>query len=314
MHRLFIVLLCLACCMKHAAAQEVQVLVDEAGALFYEKSDTILYYRADEKALDGNYARSNYIHPLYTLDGEILTEDFPADHPHHRGIFWAWHQLYIGDEKIGDGWAIEDFYWDVKSIKLLRDVTEGKAIQAEVVWKSPKWADAAGAAKPMVQESTTIHVWPKQMNYRAIDIEIAIMALEPNVRIGGSEDEKGYGGFSVRMRLPDGLVFEGSKGAVTPDNLPIKSGAWLDMSGSLAKGESTAGLSILCHPDNPGFPHPWILRAKRSMQNSVFPFPGAQAVDISEEIPTILRYRLLVHEGSAEALDIDSIYDEYRRN
>src|SRR5690606_17767632 len=37
-----------------------------------------------------HYWRSNYIHPLYGLDGEVLTQDFPEDHPHHRGVFWTW--------------------------------------------------------------------------------------------------------------------------------------------------------------------------------------------------------------------------------
>ena len=50
----------------------------------------------DPKAKDGKLARANYVHPLLDLDGEPLTEDFPADHPHHRGVFWAWHQVRIG--------------------------------------------------------------------------------------------------------------------------------------------------------------------------------------------------------------------------
>jgi len=33
-------------------------------------------------------ARSDYIHPLFGLDGETLTKDWSVDHPHHRGIYW----------------------------------------------------------------------------------------------------------------------------------------------------------------------------------------------------------------------------------
>src|SRR5688572_15782855 len=29
--------------------------------------------------------RAAYIHPLYGLDGELLTDDFPKDHTYHRG-------------------------------------------------------------------------------------------------------------------------------------------------------------------------------------------------------------------------------------
>src|SRR5215204_623293 len=44
-------------------------------------------------------ARSSYIHPLYGLDGEVLTDDFPTDHFHHRGLFWAWPHVKIGGQE-----------------------------------------------------------------------------------------------------------------------------------------------------------------------------------------------------------------------
>lgn len=37
--------------------------------------------------------RSDYIHPLYGLNGEVLTRDWSVDHPHHRGIYWAWPEV-----------------------------------------------------------------------------------------------------------------------------------------------------------------------------------------------------------------------------
>ena len=37
--------------------------------------------------------RSDYIHPLFGLDGEKLTDDWQKDHPHHRGIYWAWPEV-----------------------------------------------------------------------------------------------------------------------------------------------------------------------------------------------------------------------------
>jgi hypothetical protein len=39
---------------------------------------------------------SCYVHPLYGLDGEVLTDDFPADHVHHRGLYWAWPHVRLG--------------------------------------------------------------------------------------------------------------------------------------------------------------------------------------------------------------------------
>jgi hypothetical protein len=52
------------------------------------------------KADDRKYARarSDYIHPLYGLDGQELTKDWPLEHPHHRGIYWAWPEVdYRGE-------------------------------------------------------------------------------------------------------------------------------------------------------------------------------------------------------------------------
>ncbi len=285
--------------------------IQAEGAYFVEGSDSVLTYQAAEKSFNGTYKRSNYIHPLYTLDGNILTEDFPADHLHHRGIFWAWHQLYIGDKRIGDGWGIKDFHWEVLSVRELEGQGDARAIQVEVMWRSPLWVDAEGIEIPVVNEVTRIKVYPAKNRYRQIDIEISIRALEPNMRIGGSEDEKGYGGFSPRIRLVSDIKFTSSAGRVEPDILPVKAGGWMDISGSFGKKGALAGLSILCHPDNPGFPNPWILRSKGSMQNAVYPYPGTYAVPLSENRPTILRYRLLVHEGDAESLNIAEIHADY---
>ena len=74
----------------------MRITKDPQGYWFTEGDTKVLFYQAERKALpDGQAARSNYFHPLYDLDGNVLTEDFPKDHIHHRGIFWAWHQVRI---------------------------------------------------------------------------------------------------------------------------------------------------------------------------------------------------------------------------
>ena len=118
---------------------QINLKIEKNQSHFTEGKDSILSYQASEKSLNGKYIRSNYIHPLYNLDGTVLTEDFPVDHLHHRGIFWAWHQLYIGDKRIGDGWEIENFKWEVTAVKEKKQKDVGKAIQTTVLWKSPLW-------------------------------------------------------------------------------------------------------------------------------------------------------------------------------
>lgn len=243
----------------------------------------------------------------------MITEDFPADHPHHRGIFWAWHQLYIGDKRIGDGWEIRDISWEVRSVREVPGPAGSRSIQTEVFWKSPLWLGGDGEEKAFLREQTTITAHPASADYRPIDFEISLLALEADMRIGGSEDEKGYGGFSARIRLADTMAFTGPEGMVKPENLPVAAGGWLDISGPIGRGGALAGLSIIAHPDNPGYPNPWILRASQSMQNAVHPHPGAIPVPLSAQEPLTLRYRLVVHRGSAGSIDISAIKSEYNK-
>ncbi|KDN54013.1 DUF6807 family protein [Flavobacterium seoulense] len=302
------------CFFSQMSFGQINIKIEADKTYFTEGKDSILSYQIAPKSINGKYSRSNYIHPLYTLDGAVLTEDFPADHLHHRGIFWSWHQLYIDDKRIGDAWEIENFKWEVTSVKEKKQKDNSKAIQAKVLWKSPLWKDKRGIEKAFVKETTTIKVHPKQQKYRCIDIEIALLALEPNMKIGGSEDEKGYGGFSPRIKLSDDVLFTSSNGKITPTNLPIPASEWMDISGSLINKEQKTGMTILCNPKNPGFPNPWILRAKKSMQNAVFPYPGAKAIPLSNKKPLVLSYRLVIHDGDANEIPIKEIYKDYAKN
>lgn len=310
----FILICCLCGLSISLLAQQVKVHIGAEAACFTEGRDSILTYQIIDKSLHGTYPRSNYIHPLYSLDKKILTEDFPQDHLHHRGIFWAWHQLYTGDTRLGDGWEIKDFRWEVKSVKELKGQGQAKAIEAEVFWIPTQWINPEGNGTAVVKEHTTIKVYPAEDQYRQIDISISILALEQNMRLGGSENEKGYGGFSTRIRLAEDTRFTSSAGNVEPDTNPVEAYGWLDISGSVGQDGAPAGLSILPHPKNPGFPNPWILRSVRSMQNAVFPHPGAKAVALSHTQATVLRYRLLVHHGDPKVLDMEAIYDDYSKH
>lgn len=67
----------------------IQITQTPEGYLFEQNRERILFYQSKTKSLNGEVPRANYVHPLYDLDGHVLTEDFPKDHLHQRGIFWA---------------------------------------------------------------------------------------------------------------------------------------------------------------------------------------------------------------------------------
>lgn len=277
-----------------SSCSKIEMQKTDGGILFTENNENVLFYQIEPKNKDGKYERCNYIHPLWGVDGTVITEDFPADHLHHRGVFWTWHQLWIGDQKIGDPWALIDFEQDVTKVDFATGKNGAGVLKTEVEWKSDKWKKQSKKV-PYLKENTTIIIHPKKDNYRKIDFEISLLALEENLKIGGSENEKGYSGFSVRMVLPEDVIFTGPAGEVTPETNAVKSKGYINISGSLLDGNKNGGVVIVDNPENPGYPQSWILRKQKSMQNPVF--PGRHAVHVSTINPLVLKYSILVYSG-----------------
>jgi hypothetical protein len=293
---------------------QLHVVKSSDGYEFFDGKLPILFYQAAPKSLDGEFERAGYVHPLYDLDGNVISEDFPADHRHHRGIFWAWHQLYVGDTQIGDPWTCRNFLSRVDNVTIAKPSSDAAAIKATAHWVSLDWKDSSGVMKPIVREETQIEVRRSGGNHRAIDFCIRLTALEAEVSIGGSDDVKGYGGFSPRLRLPEDIRFTAEYGEVAPQKTAVKASRWMDMSGSFneeaASQKSTiSGVTVLCHPSLPEFPQKWILRKARSMQNPVF--PGRTPIALSRKEPLELRYRLIVHRSAASQDQLKRWFDEY---
>jgi hypothetical protein len=183
-------------------------------------------------------------------------------------------------------------------------------LEAAVLWKSLRLRDENGGPLPVVREVTTIRAHRAAGDVRLIDFEISLFALVDDLRIGGSEDEKGYSGFSTRIRLPQDVKFMSRLGPLQPQTTSVEGGPWLDCVATFNEGKPS-GLAILSHPTLPGFPQRWILRSSRSMQNPMY--PGREAVSIPRDKPLVLRYRLVVHRGDTQHAGIDALQREYEK-
>ena len=176
------------------------------GYLALDAGRPVLFYQLEPKSLNGRSKRANYIHPLYGLDGEILTEDFPADHIHHRGVFWAWHQVLIKGRKMGDSWLAQDFLARVVDAQPVSAGGGAAALQVRAEWVSRALTDAAGNEQPFLDEVTTVRVHPVEPDLRKIDFEIRLTPRVDDLSLGGSEDDKGYGGFQSALGFPKTCV------------------------------------------------------------------------------------------------------------
>lgn len=282
---------------------ESVLLADENGPILEYVARTVpLPHGYLEEIAEGNriYAkpRSGYLHPLYGLDGVPLTLDWSVDHPHHRGIYWAWPEVGFGEET-GDLHALQHvFSRAVGEPKVIRSA-EHSRVEASNLWL---WEDTA----PIVFESVTITALPlSDAGGRAVDLELRFTALVDEVTLARRGTNL-YGGLNVRLAPVEGLAFAhhaDPAGAATRR-------AWSTATGTWAGSERVTTLAILEHPTNPDHPGDWITYEYLPWFQPTFP-RGDTRFALRRGEPLTLRYRFLILPGAAEAKTLHAAWDAY---
>jgi hypothetical protein len=229
--------------------------------------------------------RSDYIHPLYGLNGEMLTRDWPdGGHPHHRGIFWAWPEVELGSQR-GDLYALQRVFARPTGKVEATDGPVFAQLVAENLWM---WDDE----EPIVRETAAIRVFRKAAGSRIIDISIKLEALKDSITIA-TRGTNSYGAFNLRMQSPDSQNI--SHHTDEQGSVPLRS--WADFSGVFHGEHSPSGVMVLQYGKNPEYPGPWQEYPDLSWIQPVFPSHGTR-YPIRKDNPLILRYRLIVHTGA----------------
>jgi hypothetical protein len=285
-------------------AQNLKTIRSDEGIEILENGKKVLFYQQRPKSLGGKYERAGYIHPLYSLDENSLTEAFPEDHPYHHGIFWAWHQILLNDKSIADGWICENISW--KPVKLkVKKRKENVILQSEMIWTAKL---DQNNPTTIVKENTKITVYKSTEQYRIIDFDIHLSALVDSLKIGGSDDAKGYGGFCLRLNLPKDISFVSNDTGVTPIETAVTAGPWMNFTGSFdGPGMSKTGIAVFCNL-TAECNRTWILRKEKSMQN--VPYPGRTPITLSRN-GWRLKYRLIIHDGKLSGATLNTLYRQY---
>jgi hypothetical protein len=237
--------------------------------------------------------RSNYIHPVYGPGGELLTRDWSRDHPHHRGIYWAWPEVDFGSKR-GDLHALQIVFARPTGKIKLQNGPVFAQIEAENLWM---WKDSV----PIVNEVAVIRAYRSTARGRVIDLAFRFIALKDSITIA-RRDTKLYGGLSIRMQTPK--LQEISVFSDSSNLLPVR--AWSDLSGIFAGAESPSGLTVLQDQQNPDYPGDWIQYPELSWCQPTFPASGTRYT-LSRGKPLVLYYRLLVHQGTKPDHDLSSM-------
>jgi uncharacterized protein len=226
--------------------------------------------------------RCCYIHPVYTPNGTVVSDDFPKDHPHHRGINWTW-PVVIVDGKTYDLWTIKGIHARHEQW-LKREATSTKAVLA----MREGWY--VGDRK-VAQGDVEVTVHAASGNQRDMEFTVTIQpAGGAQVSIAGSPDNnKGYGGFEIRLASRTGTVINTANLADSPDSDMVPN-AWAEATGNFAGRKASVRITI--DPRNAGYPNGWCLRHYGFLGVN---YPGVRPVALNG--PMTMKYRLTVLDG-----------------
>jgi hypothetical protein len=270
--------------------------------------------------------RSDYIHPLYGFQGEALTDDFPKDHLHHRGLWWSWCEVRH-HEKIGDLWAVCKIRAYPDRITQRTAGADRAVLQAVNLWR---YDDDPVA---VVRETVTLRVFRTTgapgARSRSIDVDVRLEALVDGVAIAGRQkiDYGGYGGMTIRLnpRLGDFAIravhpqpdkWKGDTLALVEriiDPATWGDAAWLALYGRYpVAGAAAAGFTtiFMCEArTTPRYPNDFRYYASTCTSLA---FPGKTIVPVPRGQPLDYRTRVVVGEGRTTLAQEGALWRAYQ--
>jgi hypothetical protein len=245
----------------------------------------------------GARSRSTYVHPLYGLDGEILTDDFPKDHIHHRGLHWAWPHIKIAAEEY-DLWSLRGIRYEFQRW-LGRETKSNMAVLGvENGWFT--------GDKKVMQESVWLRAYPASTGGRSIDVDLTWTPVDQPITLWGAEG-KSYGGLTLRFAPRSKTIITVPTGR-TSEDLVVTRLPWADLSGDLRGADQLSGAAVLVHPGHPDHPPTWMTRHYGMLAVG---WPGVTPQTFPSGKPFSCRYRIWVHRGAPEAAEIQNVYKAY---
>ncbi len=223
----------------------------------YSNGKPILSYAIAPKCPENDstyYCRSGFIHPLHSPAGKIVTDGFPVGHTHQHGLFFAWtNTAYKGDT--ADYWNQQTQTGIVYHDTLLNYQVQKKEARftAELLYLPKK------DASPVLKEKWQVQVraYP---HYNQIDLIIQQTNISADTffllhyhygALGIRGSRQWNSADSLHFQAPaQVLTSEGHHREAANHSRPL----WTTLFGQI--DETTAGITIMDHPNNPEHPQP----------------------------------------------------------
>ena len=267
------------------------------------------YHTTQTKPPEGvgkEFAHEAYIHPAWTPAGRVVTDDYPPDHKHQRGIWFSWTKTAFHDRH-------PDFW------NLGKGTAYTRFAEADATMSGPVFArldarhehldlKAPGGPVVMLTEDWTVRVW----NVGGGDDAYYLWDLTSRQRCATDTPVRlpkyYYGGLGYRGHRAwlKEVAMRTSEGKTRAGGNESKA-RWLDVSGPLDGG--TAGCLLLIHPENFRYPQPLRLNPNQP-QICVAPSQeGDWEIRPGQEY--VSRYRFVVHDGKVDDETAERLWRDF---
>jgi len=254
--------------------------------------------------VDEVFARSGYLHPVWTPGGRVITNDFPAKHLHHHGIWFPWTSSEFEGRK-SDFWNSKSKQGKVECLKV-EGTFSGPAMGGFRARHRFTNLNAPDGPRAALDETWEVRVWAHRETFLFDLVSVQTCATPSPLVI----KKYYYGGLGFRGSADwegkQGVEFLTSEGRKRTDGnaTPAK---WCIMTGKVEGKEASIG--FLCHPSNFRFPQGMRLHPDEPFFNWA-PSQGGD-FEIQPGKPYVSRYRFVVRDGPLAAAEMDLRWAEY---
>lgn len=250
--------------------------------------------------VDPVYARSGFIHPLFSPSGKILTDPFPVGHVHQHAVFSAWARATFRHQTV-DFWNQASKLGNVEHRAVvarkkngftthLQQVSTDQGPALDEIWK----VSVEESRNPFIIDleteqscATTDEVYLHPYRYGGLAFR--------GSKHWNSEDEDYFEG-PMKILTGQGIRDREEGNHTTP--------RWLAVYGPV--DGQTVGVVYMDHPGN--FRHPQPVRIHPTMPYFVFGPVARGSVIIRPGMAYYARYRIITFEGEPDAETIEGWY------
>jgi hypothetical protein len=249
------------------------------------------------------------LHPVRTPGGRIVTDDYPDDHPHQHGIFFAWTKTEF-EGRHPDFWNMGDGTGKVELDKLERarggvEKAEFKARLRHIDLGGPEPKTALNETWEVVVHRAV----PGLGRYAMFDLTSTQECADASPLV---LPDYRYGGIGIRghsqWRTKANVSFLTSEGKdrISGDDTAAR---WCAIGGRV--DGQFAGLAALGHPSNFRAPQPLRIHP----DDPYFNFSPSKRGqwEIVPGKPYVSRYRFLAYDGEPDRGELDRLWTAYAK-